>query len=282
VFLAVDVGGTKIEVCRFDESLQLLHQEKLKTKDFSAGSLKFFDDLKGIIRSNLRPEIKKIGLSMNCPVHHGTVLFSSILGGASNFPLKEKLEAEFKLPVSVEDDIHAQAHAELRRGFGRQYKNFTLVNLGTGFGVAHVENSALRGFQNTAGLLCIHKMWVEELARPEICDNLLCGKGVAYLHNALHRQEVGAEDVFRTCASDPKARQTVDVFSKYMAKMFVQLSLFYNPEAIVINGSLKKAADCFFKQTVALYRSECRDFVQAPHVLLSEVEHAACLGTLLD
>jgi len=236
-------------------------------------------DVQELIASQIDSSVTSLGVSMNCPVKDGVILCSSLLGGATNVPLQQILERKFKLPVSVEDDIHAHTRAELVFGVAKQLNHFVLVNLGTGIGVCYVEGGVLRGHLNTAGLICLHELWVEELERYLMCDELLCGKGLSALYQELGGStRQSAEEIFGRLKNDSIAQETVNVFSKYLARFFVQLSYFYNPATIVVTGSLKKSADLFLPDALEQYHHSVQDFSRVNEVVISELRFAACLG----
>ncbi len=92
--------------------------------------------------------------------------------------LKLDLAARYGLPVTVDNDVHAAANAELRFGAGCVYSSFVYLNVGTGIAMGIVENGRLmRGASNYAGE--IGHMLVDPHGEPCICGRRGCLEPIA-------------------------------------------------------------------------------------------------------
>src|SRR5690606_31590881 len=92
----------------------------------------------------------------------GSIAYSTEnLPGWTGAPVKDVMQAEFGLPVFVENDANVLAHAEKRFGAAQQLSDFVCITLGTGVGGGCYANGALiRGahsFANAIGHISIRQ-----------------------------------------------------------------------------------------------------------------------------
>ena len=82
------------------------------------------------------------------------VVFAPNLHGIEDIPLKEKLEPEIGMPLTIENDANAAAWAEFRFGAGHGIDHLVFVTLGTGIGGGVISHGVLlRGAQGAGGEL---------------------------------------------------------------------------------------------------------------------------------
>ena len=90
-------------------------------------------------------------------VHRGVVLDAGNLFNWSNVPIKERFEAEFGLPVCVDNDVKMATLAEIQFGAAKGEKDVVLVRLDTGIGSGVVSRGKLlHGRSWAAGEIAIH------------------------------------------------------------------------------------------------------------------------------
>ena len=98
--------------------------------------------------------ISAIGVSCGGPLDTktGIVYSPPNLPGWDALPLKAKLESEFQVPVTIENDANASALAEYRFGGGRGYKALLYMTMSTGIGGGIViDGHIYRGANDSAG-----------------------------------------------------------------------------------------------------------------------------------
>ena len=91
-------------------------------------------------------QIAAIGISTHGVVDKGskTVTCSSYhLPGLKNLPLVKMLEAEFNVPVAIDNDVNSAGIGEMVAGSAKQWKNCIFVALGTSIGGAIILNGQL-------------------------------------------------------------------------------------------------------------------------------------------
>lgn len=279
-FLAVDIGGTKIEVAVFDEAYTLLKNERFPTADFKKGSLGFLNGVYALLEREQATAMKGLGVSMNCVVKDGSVTYSSLLGGVVSYPLAQTIQERFGVFCALENDVHCMALAESTFGQGQNVESFVLINLGTGIRLSHVvQGRLIRGWTNNAGEICLRRMRVPEFPGREFAiDVFLSGTGVRKIYEALTGSVKTSQEVFDNLATDAHARTAVDIFARYFGEFLAEVCFFYNPQRIIINGSLKKRAQDFLPLAQDILAGYALDFFHPDQIVLSRLDHGAVLG----
>lgn len=279
--LGVDIGGTKIQFCVVDADYAVRPLGKTPTALMRRGTRKFADDLAELIRANMPPGIDRVGVSLNGVLRGGHVVYSSLMGGNVDFPLRAYLRDRLGLDVFVDDDLHAMAIAEADLGIGQRLDSFALLNLGTGIGVGVYERGRIVRGVFAAGLISEQPLYIEELGEYRSLDRTVCGRGLKELYLQIANEAVDGVTVFqRARAGESNAKRVVDLFGRYLGETMQMISRFYHPGRIIINGSIKRAAGDYLERAVEVYRTGLQPSFQTD-VFISELEHAAELGTLV-
>lgn len=155
LLLALDFGGTKhaAAVVIAGERQWLAHRRAFSPPNPDAST-----DLK-IMRSLIHDLLQgeqpaAIGVSFGGPVNASTghVRLSHHVSGWENTPLGSLLEAEFGVPVSVDNDANVAALGEHRFGAGQGYDSFMYITVSTGIGGGWILNGRpWRGAEGMAG-----------------------------------------------------------------------------------------------------------------------------------
>ncbi|OAM79254.1 ROK family protein [Devosia elaeis] len=279
--LGVDIGGTKIQFSRIGADYAVSPLKRMPTALLRRGTPAFAADLAELIRATMPPGLQGAAVSLNGALRGSHVVYSSLMGGNVGFELADFLRDRLDCPVYVDDDIHAMTRAEAEMGLGRGYGSVTMLNMGTGIGVGAYESGVLRG-KFGAGLISEQHVYVEELGEHRILDRVTCGRGIKDLHLALTGEIMEAVNVFAGARdNDPACQRTVDIFARYVGTVLEMISKFYNPELIVLNGSVKHAAPQYLETALRHYRSLVGERFRA-EVLVSELDFAAEIGVALQ
>lgn len=157
--VGIDIGGTKLATVAADASGNILSKVRRPTRADKgpeyAIQLLFEMVDETIDRANLKKEtISAIGVSCGGPLDTktGIVYSPPNLPGWDAFPLKARLESEFKIPAIIENDANACALAEYRFGGGRGYDAVLYMTMSTGIGGGIVINGQIyHGANDSAG-----------------------------------------------------------------------------------------------------------------------------------
>lgn len=282
-FLGVDIGATKVEICLFNGDYAVVQSQREPTASFSFGVPEDLRKVGDIIEANLVPGIEKIGVGMKGSIREGIVIHSSLFGGEVNYPLAFNLNERFGPPVVVENDVNSMARAEQRFGAGQRVESFLLVSLGSGIRTAFVERGVLlRGFQRNAGEVAGQKYYIPGLKMRPLClEEIVGGHGLARLYWELSGRDCSAEELFSRAGEDVIAERLVSMFIDQLTWFLIEASGFYNPEVIILAGSLTGSAPVFLPRLRNLYTDATHPLLRAREIGISPVRHAVCLGAVL-
>lgn len=157
--VGIDIGGTKLATVVADSTANIL--SKVRKPTFAekgpeyAIQLLFEMVYETIALTGVEQRgISAIGVSCGGPLDTKTGLVYSPpnLPGWNAFPLKTRLESEFRIPVTIENDANACALAEWRFGGGRGYDAVLYMTMSTGIGGGIVLNGQVyHGANDSAG-----------------------------------------------------------------------------------------------------------------------------------
>lgn len=157
--VGIDIGGTKLATVVADRTGHILGKVRKPTLA-ERGPEYALDLLFDMVRETVnlagleQNAISAIGVSCGGPLDTktGIVYSPPNLPGWDALPLKTKLESEFRVPVTIENDANASALAEYRFGGGRGYKAVLYMTMSTGIGGGIViDGHIYHGANDSAG-----------------------------------------------------------------------------------------------------------------------------------
>jgi glucokinase len=157
--VGIDIGGTKLATVVADRTGHILGKVRKPTLA-ERGPEYALDLLFDMVRETVnlagleQNAISAIGVSCGGPLDTktGIVYSPPNLPGWDALPLKTKLESEFQVPVTIENDANASALAEYRFGGGRGYKAVLYMTMSTGIGGGIViDGHIYHGANDSAG-----------------------------------------------------------------------------------------------------------------------------------
>ncbi|RKU19561.1 transcriptional regulator [Candidatus Poribacteria bacterium] len=157
--VGIDIGGTKLATVVADKTGQILGKVRkptLSEKGPEYAIALLFDMVREVVsQADLEQgSISAIGVSCGGPLDTktGIVYSPPNLPGWDALPLKARLESEFQVPVTIENDANASALAEFRFGGGRGYNAVLYMTMSTGIGGGIVINGQVyHGANDSAG-----------------------------------------------------------------------------------------------------------------------------------
>ena len=182
----------------------------------------------------------------------GIVVATSYLMGWHEVPLKQKLEAEFLVPVAIDNDVNLAALGEGQFGIAKGVDNFVFLAIGTGLGAGIVLNGNLfRGNSWTAGevgYMLVPGVSEEpaKVGEPGALESMVGGEGIR-----LHWQKrwsgdktpfpknAGTKEIFQYAQEgDVVAQQVLQVAAKALAYAIYNISLVLNCPLFILGGSV--------------------------------------------
>jgi glucokinase len=233
--VAVDLGGTNIRAGRLDHDRIIVQKDTpLHDKDILQKTL---DQLIALIESVMESGVTGIGIGVPSVVdiEEGIVYDATNISSWKKVELKSILESKFGIPVRVNNDVNCFILGEHRYGIAKGFNSVVGLTMGTGLGGGIIVNNALYAGRNCGagefGLV------------PYLDENI-----EAYCSGGFFQKKYNstALDAFQKASTgDPAAQASWKEFGFHMGNAIKTVVYTYDPEAIVLGGSLVKAYDFF-------------------------------------
>ena len=265
MYIGIDLGGTNIRVAtvKDGEIVRLLSEPCLSQESEEA----VLEQMSRLIEAVLTPEVKGIGIGVPSVVDREEGIVYNVVGIPSwkEVHLKEYLVKRFRLPVAVNNDCNCFALGVARYGSLRNARETVCVTLGTGVGSSLVVDGKLYNGHNTGAGEIGSIPYLDKDYEYYCSSRFFVGKGTS-----------GKE------AASAGPSPLWEEFGTHVGKL-VQLILYaYDPEAIIIGGSIAKAfpffAEAMWKEVRLFpYPQSVENLKIAP----ADVENAGILGASL-
>jgi len=235
MIIGVDLGGTNIRAgVQSGGNLVSPKRDRFNTLQTKQETL---SQLIEFVRPLIRSEVNGIGIGVPSvvDVEKGIVFNVANIPSWDRVPLKDILEDEFRIRVVVNNDVNCFALGEHRFGLVKGMSNVVGITSGTGLGSGIIINNQLFNGSNCGageiGLL------------PYLAHNIeyyASGNFFRAFHN------ISAEEAHKQAlAGDAAAIGYWNEFGVHMAQAVKCAVLAYDPQAIVLGGSLSNAFTLF-------------------------------------
>lgn len=233
--IGVDLGGTNVRAA-VERNGDLLQPRKARFNN--NGSLhETLDELMDFIHPLMHPDVKGIGIGVPSvvDVENGIVFNVANIPAWERVPLKNILEDRFHVPVYVNNDVNCFALGEHRFGVLKGVRNAVAISSGTGLGCGVIINHQLfMGSNCGAGEIGLLK-YLDHNIEYYASGNLFRVK-----YNM-----TGEEASKLALQGDVEALAYWEEFGVHMGQAIKSVLYTYDPEAIVLGGSLSKAYALF-------------------------------------
>ena len=250
--VGVDIGGTKVLAGVVDRAGVVLARARRDTPHRSSAPAVVEDTIvEAVDELRATYDVGAVGVGAAGFVDRaGTVLFAPHLSWRGE-PLQDVLARRLGLPVVVDNDANAAAHAETRFGAARGKRHAVCVTLGTGIGGAIVvDGRVMRGAHGLAGEF--GHMQVVPDGRLCECGQVGCweqycsGKALAraVAEAGPGPRPVSGPDITRAAAAgEPWALAAFDEVGRWLGVGLAGLVSAFDPEVVVVGGGLSDAGD---------------------------------------
>jgi len=267
--IGVDIGGTNMRAgIEFGGSITRQHQILLENKDSLSSTL---SQLMELIRPFTEYPVKGIGIGVPSVVNVDKGIVYNVMNIPSweEVALRDIVQKEFNLPVSINNDVNCFILGEHRYGLAKKYKSVIGMAIGTGLGSGIIiDNNLYTGNNCGAGEIGMLPY------KDSILENYVC--------NRFFEDTLGIDAYEAHAAAvlgDVRALKSWNDFGEHLGAVIKSVMYTYDPEAIVLGGSITKA-NRFFKDSML---ESLKDFAYPESIrrltlLLSENENIALLG----
>jgi glucokinase len=269
MFVGVDLGGTNVRAAiEVDGVIHAARRNSFNT----AGTLE--DTLHELIEF-IRPSVQRgvsgigIGVPSVVDVERGIVYNVVNIPSWERVPLKSILEDAFSVPVRVNNDVNCFVLGEHRFGVLKGFRNVVGMACGTGLGLGVIINDALYVGNNCGA---------GEIGLLPYLEHTLEYYASGNFFSAFHRM-TAVEAHERARANDPAALKLWAQFGIHFAQAIKNVVLTFDPEAVVLGGSVSKAYPFFAESmTSALKDFPFAESMKRLKIFRSQNEDAALLG----
>ena len=239
--IALDIGGTTIKVGEINDGKLVSHGEF--ATDAKLGGEAVMRKAEEIIAGYSGFECIGISTAGQVDIKTGSIRFANEnIPNYTGMQVKTRLEARFKVPVAVENDVNAAALGEAHFGAGRGANNFICITYGTGVGGAIVMNQEIYGGSSCSagefGHIITH-------AGGELCN---CGQHGCYERyasaGALVRRALAIDETLTSGREifarfdEPQVKALVDEWIYEVMQGLTTLVHIFNPSLLVLGGGI--------------------------------------------
>lgn len=256
VVLAADLGATHCHVAAADLAGNILALQSGGV-DMGAGPVAVLNEILRHCAEVLGScektpsDVLAVGIGIPGPVEFstGTVVRPPIMPGWDDFVVSEYIGRSFFVPVVVDNDVNVMALGEYVER-GQRDTSLLFIKVGTGIGCGIVSHGELhRGLDGAAGDIG-HTRLPDHDDTVCACGNTGCLEAVAS-GGAIVRQmraegrdvQVTSEVVRLAQSGDRDVMYRVRRAGEHIGSVLATLVNFYNPETIIIGGSLAALND---------------------------------------
>jgi glucokinase len=257
--IGADIGGTNLRLALADGAGAILGRWTASTscaRDAQAVVRLMREGVDTLLREASLPHDALGAIACGVPgitnVDSGIVIATSYLMGWRDVPLRNLLEAEFKAPAAVDNDVNLAAIGEQRAGVAQSEDNFVFLAIGTGIGAGIVLNGQVHhGGVWTAGE--IGYMLVPgtseapiERGEPGALERIAGGEGIRNQWQkrwqddltTLSKDATATEIFDHAQESNALAQEVLQVAGRTLAYAIYNISLILNSPLFVLGGSV--------------------------------------------
>lgn len=259
--IGLDLGGTKLYGGVADLNGKIIYEERISHNQTQAEEsfqvlCEFIDKLIEFANGTGQP---LLGIGLGVPGatdrETGNVKIAPSLGWF-DFPLKKRMEARYKFPLLIENDVNLAALGELWTQ-PRDVENLVLITIGTGIGAGVIVNRVLyHGSRNMAGEIGYTLPDRSNLGQTYsgfgALEQLASGNGIAMRARKLLNgdgaklglENISAEEVFKAARKgEIWAKEILSETVDYLAQAIAFINQLLDPDVIILGGGVSREAD---------------------------------------
>jgi len=261
--IGIDLGGTNLRAALVSEEGEIVRKIRKSSSEEILGSL--LESIEEVRQS----EIVGIGLGVAGIIDrkNGKVFSSPNLHAVEGIELTRRIQAEFHVPVFLENDANLAALGEKVSGAGKNFDNFVLLTLGTGIGGGVIYRGELLDFSAEVGHMSINSE-----AEKCPCGNTGClenyASARAMIAKAVAILEKGGESLLKECCKgsiykittediynaalegDTLSREILREAGKALGVGLATIMNILSPEAIILTGGLVGAWNIYIQEAI--------------------------------
>ncbi|MBI2664549.1 ROK family protein [Candidatus Woesearchaeota archaeon] len=279
-YIGLDIGGTKIEGILIDEKLKILKQIKIPT-EAGKSRQQILSNIFAAVKQLQTMQVRGIGIGApGFTDSSGRIQLTPNIPQFRNYKLKAALQRKLGRRIFLENDAHCFVLGEQKIGAARGLKNVVGLTLGTGVGGgAIVDGKILEG--RNGGAAHFGHMIIDSNGERCYCgakgdvESWCGGKSIERRYKQMSGKILTADKIF--AAKDKAAAAIVRQYHQKLGIAVANLLNIFNPEAIVLGGSISAATDIpLLKREVA--KNAQQPLIKELKIARSRLKSAAAIG----
>lgn len=245
MFACLDIGGTSIKVALSDKDGKLIEKDTLYP---SHELIEFTNTIVNWV-NGMKSQYDIKGVAISAPGAVDTK--SGIVGGASAVPCihgpnwKEVLSERLNLNISIENDANCVALAEIFSGSAKEVNDILFVVCGSGIGGSIIKDKKIHHgkhlYGGEFGFMIMEDSDGEYKTFSEVASTM---SFVRKARKHFNDESLDGKDVFNKAQNgDEFCIEIINTFYTELAKGIYNLQYMYDPELILIGGSISDRDD---------------------------------------
>jgi glucokinase len=257
--IGIDLGGTFIKAGIVSSSGKILKQMKVRSYS-EIGPEKVISQIDYCISGLRRSAYLMIsGIGVGAPgiVQDGVVKYPPNFCNWDEVDLKKCLEDSHNMEVIIDNDANCAGLAELKFGYGKSFKDFLFLTLGTGIGGAIIINGNIyRGETNGAGefgMMTINYLGPEFIAGNRGAVEAYIGRNYFLKRNRSKIKKLGKDVDFNMISyyASRGRKPALDLMKQYGFYLGIGIVNFFNlmdVHTAVLGGGISQAYRFFIDE----------------------------------
>ena len=279
-FLGIDMRTFTLNIALSDFAGNIIKIERCQDFRFQ-NSYETFDEIcqrvSTFINSLDKNQKEKIvAANMNIPgrvdSHNGTSSSTFHFEDMEDTPLAEILSNRFGVRTYIENDTKSMAFGEYMSGLNKKYKNVLFVNIGWGLGLGIIIDGKLyygkNGYTGEFGHVnmydnnvlchcgkkgCIETEVSGRAIHRKLIERINSGESSVLSRMVSQRVSITTKDILDAAENeDPLCMELISQTGMELGHQLAGLINLFNPEAVILGGSLSKAKPYDFLQPAEL------------------------------
>lgn len=275
--IALDIGWTKIIWALFNENNEIIKTIKLDIWEYILE--KVIWKIQNIIDDLSENNISYIWISLNWQINNGYVYFSRVLGWIVNKNLIDFLKIPKDIDFKVDNDVNCMC---LWANYLEEEKSdyYVLLNVWTWLRSSYLYKWKILRWKNWFFWEIRDDVEVLELDNTININDLVCWRWISNIYKILWEENLDAKEIYKLSKTwDDLAKKTIDIFIKQFIKLICRISYIFNPEIIVVDGSVKKIIEENYERVISMYETNCEKHFQTK-IKVIDYENTALYGAL--
>ncbi|MBS3133247.1 ROK family protein [Candidatus Woesearchaeota archaeon] len=245
-YIGVDVGGTKIEGALVNERLKVFKRARTATEAGRSRN-RILENIARVVRELETKDVKGIGIGApGFSDRKGKQRLTPNIKQFENFRLKKALEERLNRRIHLENDGNCFVLAEQKAGAAKGMKNVLGLTLGTGIGGGAIVDGMLLEGKNKGAAHFGH-MIIDATGIKCHCghngdlESWCGGRYIEKRYRLMSGKSISAKEIFES--KNKAAKKIVSDFYQKLGIAIADLVNAFNPECIVLGGSISKNVD---------------------------------------